>query len=68
LDLDVATGERTLLKRQPVLGGYDPADYVQSREWATAADGTRIPLSIVRRKGVDDNRPAPLLLYGYGSY
>ncbi|AZG46066.1 Dipeptidyl aminopeptidase BI [Gordonia insulae] len=68
LDLDVATGERTLLKRQPVLGGYDPADYVQSREWATAADGTRIPLSIVRRKGVDDARPAPLLLYGYGSY
>lgn len=68
LDLDVATGERTLLKRQPVLGGYDPADYVQSREWATAADGTEIPLSIVRRKGVDANRPAPLLLYGYGSY
>ncbi|MGC5255831.1 S9 family peptidase [Gordonia sp. DT218] len=68
LDLDVATGDRTLLKRQPVLGGYDPADYVQSREWATAADGTKIPLSIVRRKGVDDNRPAPLLLYGYGSY
>nr|WP_245551340.1 S9 family peptidase [Gordonia rhizosphera] len=67
-ELDVATGERTLLKRQPVLGGYDPADYVQSREWATAADGTQIPLSIVRRKGVDDDRPAPLLLYGYGSY
>ena len=68
IELDVTTGERTLLKRQPVLGGYDPADYVQSREWATAADGTRIPLSIVRRKGTDENRPAPLLLYGYGSY
>ncbi|MGV9795846.1 MULTISPECIES: S9 family peptidase [unclassified Gordonia (in: high G+C Gram-positive bacteria)] len=68
IELDVTTGERTLLKRQPVLGGYDPADYVQSREWATAADGTRIPLSIVRRKGTDEHKPAPLLLYGYGSY
>ncbi len=68
LNLDVATGERTLLKRQPVLGGYDAADYVQSREWATAEDGTKIPLSVVRRKGIDEKRPAPLLLYGYGSY
>lgn len=66
LELDVATGERTLLKRQPVLGGYDPADYRQSREWATAADGTRIPLSVIRR--ADVTGPAPLLLYGYGSY
>ena len=66
--LDVATGELVLLKRQPVLGGYDAADYVQTREWATAGDGTRIPLSIVRRKTVDADRPAPLLLYGYGSY
>ena len=67
-DLDVATGERTLLKRQIVLGEYDANDYVQSREWATAADGTRIPLSVVRRREVDGNKPAPLLLYGYGSY
>lgn len=67
-ELDVATGERTLLKRQPVLGGYDPADYVQSREWAVADDGTRIPLSVVRRKETDAAKPAPLLLYGYGSY
>lgn len=66
LDLDVGTGERALLKRQPVLGGYDPADYAQSREWATAADGTRIPLSIIRR--ADTTGPGPLLLYGYGSY
>ncbi|MGQ7549109.1 hypothetical protein ACTGXI_10960, partial [Streptococcus suis] len=72
-ELDVETGERTLLKRQPVLGGYDPDEYEQSREWATAADGTQIPLSIVRRKGVgvdgsESSSPAPLLLYGYGSY
>ena len=75
LELDVATGERTLLKRQPVLGGYDPADYVQSREWATAGDGTTIPLSVIRRKDVtgqgdspSPRSPRPLLLYGYGSY
>ncbi|MGV9826721.1 S9 family peptidase [Gordonia sp. NPDC003429] len=72
-ELDVHTGERVLLKRQPVLGGYDVADYVQSREWATAADGTRIPLSIVRHKDVaapgdPGQAPAPLLIYGYGSY
>ncbi|SDS00823.1 oligopeptidase B Serine peptidase. MEROPS family S09A [Paraoerskovia marina] len=74
-DHDVATGERTLRKRQPVLGGYDPADYAQSREWATADDGTQIPISLVwRRDAVTLNAsgmqadPAPLMLYGYGSY
>ncbi|MDF3283648.1 S9 family peptidase [Gordonia sp. N1V] len=72
-ELDVTTGERILLKRQPVLGDFRPEDYVQSREWATAADGTEIPLSIVRHKSVaapgdEGAAPAPLLLYGYGSY
>jgi oligopeptidase B len=68
-DYDVANGASTLLKQHPVLGGYDPADYVQRREWATAADGTRVPLSIVAREGVlDAGAPAPLVLYGYGSY
>ncbi len=67
LDLDVATGERTLLKRQIVLGDYSPDDYEQSRVWATADDGTQIPVSIVRRKGAPAG-PAPTLLYGYGSY
>lgn len=66
IDLDVTSGERILLKRQVVLGDYDPADYEQKREWVTAGDGTQIPLSIVSRKGV--SRPAPTLLYGYGSY
>jgi oligopeptidase B len=47
---DVASGERTLLKQQPVLGGYDPDDYDQRREWALAEDGTRIPISLVWRK------------------
>ncbi|MGN7191712.1 S9 family peptidase [Curtobacterium sp. MCBA15_004] len=68
-DLDLATGEVTVLKRQPVLGGYDPADYVQERDWATAPDGTEVPVSLVwRRDAVDADRPAPLHLYGYGSY
>jgi oligopeptidase B len=67
-DFHVPTGERTLRKQQPVLGGYDPGDYVQHREWATADDGTRIPMSIVRRRDVARDGNAPVLLYGYGSY
>ncbi|WP_026919049.1 S9 family peptidase [Gordonia shandongensis] len=68
IDLDVATGERTLLRRQPVLGGYDKDAYTAVREWAVAADGTRVPVSLVYRRDLDRSRPAPLLLYGYGSY
>jgi len=69
VDLDVRTGERRVLKQQEVLGGYDPADYEQARDWATAADGTRVPVSLVwRRDAVPADAPAPLLLYGYGSY
>jgi oligopeptidase B len=70
-DFHLGTGELRELKRQPVLGGYDPADYEQRREWATAADGTRIPVSLVwRRDAVPEgfSSPAPLHLYGYGSY
>jgi len=67
---DYHVAERTLevRKQTPVLGGFDPAAYEQHREWATAADGTRIPISIVRRRDVPRSAPAPLLLYGYGSY
>lgn len=72
---DVASGERTLLKQQPVLGGYDAGDYDQRREWAVAEDGTRVPISLVWRKdkvrfddGAAPAEPAPLLLYGYGAY
>jgi len=67
-ELNVATGERRLLKRQPVLGGYDPANYVTERLWATARDGTKIPVSIVYRKGFEKNGKAALLQYAYGSY
>lgn len=73
LEVDLATGEQTVLKRTPVLddptrGAYDPADYVQKREWATAEDGTRIPVSIVHRKDLVLDGSNPCHLYGYGSY
>jgi oligopeptidase B len=72
-DCDMTTGELILRKRRPVLPlpggtGYDPGDYEQHREWATAADGTRIPISLVCRKGTPRDGGSPFLLYGYGSY
>ena len=67
-DYDVSTRERTLRKQQPVLGGYDPSEYVSERLHATASDGTRVPLSIVHRRDTRLDGSAPLLLYGYGSY
>ena len=68
LDYDLATREYTLLKRQPVLGGYDPAQYEQRREWATAEDGTRVPISLVHPAGATPDGTRPGLLTGYGSY
>ncbi|MFC3993614.1 S9 family peptidase [Actinoplanes siamensis] len=67
-DVDLVTRTMTLRKRKPVLGGYDPEDYEQFREWASAPDGTRVPLSIVARRGVVRDGSAPAVLYGYGSY
>jgi oligopeptidase B len=72
-DCDMATGELTLLKRQPVLPSpdgtpYRSEDYEEHREWAVASDGTRIPISLVCRKGTPRDGSAPCLLYGYGSY
>jgi oligopeptidase B len=65
---DLATGERRLLKRQEVLGGFDPADYATEREWATARDGRRVPISIVYRRPFARDGSRPLLLHGYGAY
>jgi oligopeptidase B len=65
-DMDWTTGQRTLLREQPVLGGYRREDYVERRDWAIAPDGARIPLSIIHRAGLQ--LPAPTLLYGYGAY
>ena len=67
-DVEVATGERRLLKQQPVLGGVDLSAYTQYREWATAPDGTKVPISMVARKDVAKDGNAPVVLYGYGSY
>jgi oligopeptidase B len=67
-DYDMATGESTLRKRDEVLGGFDPSRYTSERLWATARDGTKVPISIVYRKGLARDGQAPLWLYGYGSY
>jgi len=69
-DLDVATRELHLRKRQPVLGGYEPSEYAQERVWATAQDGTQIPISLVYKRSFGDAgvAPRPVHLYGYGSY
>ncbi|MBF4561855.1 S9 family peptidase [Microbacterium sp. VKM Ac-2870] len=69
-DYEVATGELLLRKRQPVLGGYDPEHYAQRREWVTASDGTRVPVSLVWKRSFGEPGEAPraVHLYGYGSY
>jgi oligopeptidase B len=67
-DYDVRTRERSLRKQQPVVGGYDPVQYVIERLHVLAADGTRVPISIVCRRDTPRDGSAPLLLYGYGSY
>ena len=65
---ELPAGELLLRKESPVLGGYSPSDYVATREWATAADGTRIPLSVLRHASVRQDSTAAGLVYGYGSY
>ncbi len=67
-DYNMKTREKTLLKQDEVLGGYDPADYVSERLYAPARDGVRVPVSIVYRKGTERDGDNPLLLSGYGSY
>jgi oligopeptidase B len=67
-DIDMATKENFLLKQQEILGNYNSANYETERLWATAQDGTKIPLSIVYKKGFKRDGAQPLLLYGYGSY
>jgi oligopeptidase B len=67
-DVEMTTGDRTLLKRTEVLGGYDPSRYTSERLHATASDGTAIPISLVRRKDLDPAAPHPTCLTGYGAY
>ncbi len=67
-EYDMATKQRTLLKEQPVLGGYDRTKYTVERVLAPAADGEQVPLTLVYRKGLKPSGDNPTLLYGYGSY
>ena len=68
IDYGMESRERTVVKQQPVLGGYDPTAYVTGRLWATADDGTEVPISYVHRADVSLDGSAPCLLYGYGAY
>jgi oligopeptidase B len=67
-ELDLTTGERTLMKREQVRGGFEPTNYIVERLWAPARDGVQVPISLVYRKGIPLNGESPLLLYAYGSY
>ncbi len=67
-DYDMDTRERTLLKRDEVLGGYDPAHYQSGRLYAAAPDGAAVPISLVHRKGLPMDGDNPCLLIGYGAY
>lgn len=65
--LELASGAQQVLKETPVEGPFDPDAYVSERRWATAPDGTRVPISLVARRETL-GQPAPLYLYGYGAY
>lgn len=67
-DYNLKTRERVLLKQTEVLGGFNQNDYETKRIYATAGDGTKIPMSLVYKKGMEKNGDNPTLLYGYGSY
>jgi oligopeptidase B len=67
-DYNLATREKILLKRQEVLGGFDPANYETKRLYTVADDGKKIPMSMVCLKGLDRDGTHPTLLYAYGSY
>ena len=67
-DYDMNTRQRKLLKQQEVLGGYDAKKYEAKRIWGVARDGTKVPVSLVYKKGVKFDGTSPMLLYAYGSY
>ena len=67
-DFDLDTGRATLLKREPVLGDFDPVNYVTEYVRASARDGEQVPVALVYRRGVRRDGTAPLLQYGYGAY
>lgn len=67
-DYDMVSKKRTLIKQRKIVGGYNPEDYQSERIYATAADGTKIPISLVYKKGFNKDGNAPVLQYAYGSY
>ena len=67
-DYNMATRQKTLLKQEEVLGGFDSNNYRCERLYAAAKDGAKVPISLVYRKGLEKNGTNPLLLYGYGAY
>lgn len=67
-DYDMEARTLTLRKQEPVLGGFDPAEYATERRWARAADGAEVPISLVYRKGALREGGTPTWLYAYGSY
>ncbi len=67
-DYNMKTGERKLLKKEEVLGGFNQSNYKSERVYAAASDGTRIPISLVYKIGIEKIKPNPLLLNGYGAY
>jgi oligopeptidase B len=67
-DYNMRTGEQTLLKRDPVLGDFDPSNYETELLFAPARDGKRIPVSLIHRRDFVRDGSAPLLQYAYGSY
>ena len=68
VDYDMTDRDSTVVKVQPVRGGYDVSQYTSERAWVTADDGTMVPLSIVRRTDTPLDGSAPALIYGYGAY
>ncbi len=67
-DYDMDSKDKKLMKEQEVVGGYNKTDYTTERVFATATDGTKVPISLVYKKGFNKDGNAPCLLYGYGSY
>ena len=69
IDFNMKTKTKEIKKEQQVLGGkFDKKNYIEERIWATASDGTKVPMSVVYRKGLKKNGKNPLLQYAYGSY
>jgi oligopeptidase B len=68
VDYNLATGQKTIVKQEQVLGGFDTNNYLTERLWATASDGTQIPISLVRHRATALDGTAPLLQYAYGAY